>query len=99
MTADDEVLPIEQLAAGELRQRADQADRRHPALFQCGQSDQSRGGDASLGADKPDADARTSHEGERSWMKLLEGGRSRAAPSGTGLARGVCERHHLEVKG
>ena len=73
VTADDEIVPIGQIAAGELRQSADQPHRRHPALFQCGQSDQSRGGDASFGADEPNADARTSHEGERSWMKLLGG--------------------------
>ena len=49
--ADDQVLPIEQLERGELRQGADQPDFADQPFFQSDQAGERRGGDAPFGAD------------------------------------------------
>ncbi len=59
--ADDQVFPVEQVESSELSEGTYQADRLDQPLFQCDESGQGRGGDATFGAEQPKSNTSTGH--------------------------------------
>jgi hypothetical protein len=62
MSADRQILPIDQIESLEAGERSDQPGIADQPLFEGGQASESRGGDASLRANKPKSDASTRHD-------------------------------------